>query len=176
MKKKYLLILLLPLFILLLTGCGEKKDTTKTIPLIDPAFGYATTFKYEANENFSDVKKIEGGASQEIEFENEDLDVEFQMYYTKMSKTSYDRSKEIRSAQKYYKEYKFGKYEAYAYGEYADKINLNILLGVDSTETAKLIFVEINRIDTNDKVIVADVLDKDLNKFFNSIESNEVDQ
>ena len=142
----------------------------------DPVFGYETVFKYEPTENYSEVKTNEGGASKEIEFKNEDKDVEFQMYYTKMSKTSYDRSKETRSKQKYYKEYKYGKYETYAYGEYSSGLYLNILLGVDSTETAKILFVSIDRIDTNENVVVADVVDKELKDFFNSIEVNEVDE
>ena len=175
MKKKLLFILLLPVFILLLTGC-EEKDNRKTITLSDSIYGYETYFKYDAKENFSEVKKIEGGASQEIEFKNEDKDVSFQMYYTKMRKTSYERTEEARSKQKYYKKYKFGKYEAYAYGEYADKLYLNIVLGVDSTENVKILFVSIDRLDTNDNVVVANVVDKDLKDFFNSIEVMEIDQ
>lgn len=175
MKKKILLVLLLPLFILVLTGC-EKKDDRKTISLIDPVFGYETVFKYDKKENFSDLKTDDSGASKEITFKNEDLDVEFQMYYTRMSKKSYDTSRETRSKQKYFKEYKYGKYKAYAYGEYSSGLYLNILLGVDKTDTAKVLFVSIDRIDINEKVVVADVLDKELKDFFNSIEVFEVDQ
>ena len=175
MKKKLLFILLLPVFILLLTGC-EDKDNRKSITLADPVFGYDTTFKYNPKENFSEVKNIEGGASKEIEFENKDLDVEFQMYYTKMSKTSYDRSKETRSKQKYYKEYKFGEYDAYAYGEYSSGIYLNILIGVDGYKDAHILFVSIDRLDTNEEVVVAKLLDKELKDFFNSIEIVSVDQ
>lgn len=174
MKKKLLFIMLLPVFILLLTAC-EEKDTRKSIVLSDPVFGYETVFKYKEEENYSEVKTNEGGASTEITFENPDLDVEFQMYYTQMSKTSYDKSKEIRTNQKYYKEYKYGKYEAYAYGEYSSGIYLNILLGVDSTDTAKILFVSIDRLDTNEDIIVAKLLDKELKTFFNSIEVNSVD-
>ena len=97
------------------------------------------------------------------------------MYYTQMSKTSYDKSKEIRTNQKYYKEYKYGKYDAYAYGDYSSGIYLNILLGVDSTDTAKILFVSIDRLDTNEDIIVAKLLDKELKTFFNSIEVNSVD-
>ena len=176
MKKKVLLILLLPIILLGLTGCGEKQDNRKSISLIDPVFGYETTFKYDPQEKFSDVKKEEGGASKEITFKNEDLDVEFQMYYTKMMKSSYDRSKETRSNQKYFKEYKFGKYKAYAYGEYSSGIYLNILIGVDKTETAHILFVSIDRLDNNENIVVADVLDKQLKEFFNSIQIYEVDQ
>lgn len=175
MKKKILLVLLLPIIIIGLTGCGEKKDTRKSIKLADPVFGFETVFKYDEKENFTNIKTKEGGASKEISFENSDLDVEFQMYYTKMSKTSYDKSKEIRANQKNYKEYKYGKYNAYAYGEYSSGLYLNILLGVDSTDTAKILFVSIDRLDTNEDVIVANVLDKDLKDFFNSIEVNEID-
>jgi len=175
MKKKLLFILLLPVFILLLTGC-EEKDNRKSITLVDPVFGYETVFKYNPEENYSEVKTNDGGASKEIEFENPDLDVEFDMYYTRMSKTSYDRTKEIRANQKYYKEYKFGEYEAYAYGESSSGVNINILLGVDSTDTAKILFVAIDRIDTNEKVVVPKLLNKELKDFFSSIEVYEVDE
>lgn len=175
MKKKLLFILLLPVFILLLTGC-EEKDTRKSISLTDPVFGYETVFKYNKDEKYSEVKTNEGGLSKEIEFENPDFDVEFQMYYTKMMKKSYDETKKIRANQKYYKEYKFGKYEAYSYGEYSSGIYLNILLGVDSTDTAKILFVSIDRLDANEDIVVAKLLDKELKDFFNSIEVNEVDQ
>lgn len=174
MKKKLLFVLLLPVFILLLTGC-EEKDTRKSITLTDPVFGYETVFKYNENENYSEVKTDESGASKEITFENPDLDVEFDMYYTKMSKSSYDRSKEVRSKQKYYKEYKFGEFDAYAYGEYSSGIYLNILLDVDSTEMAKILFVSIDRLDTNEDVVVSKLLDKELKDFFNSIVVMEVD-
>ena len=180
MKKKILLLLVLvPALLLIVTGCDKEKEPVqkeekKKIILKDSTFGYETIFKYDKEEKYSDVKEIEGGASKEIEFENEDLDVEFQMYYTKMSKTSYDKTQETRSAQKYYKEYTFGKYKAYAYGEYSSGINLNILLDVDSTKTAKVIFVAIDRLDTNEEVVISDVLDKDLKDLFNSIEVNSL--
>ena len=176
MKKKLLLILLLPILLLGLTGCGEKKDNRKSIYLTDLTFGYSTEFKYDPKENFSEVKTEEGGLSKEFTFENKDLDVEFQMYYTKMSKTSYDRSKETRSKQKYYKEYKFGEYEAYAYGEYSSGLYLNILIGVDGYKDAHILFVSIDRLDTNEDVVVANVVDKELKDFFNSIEINSIDQ
>ena len=178
-KKLLLLIILLPALLLTVTGCDKEKEPIqkeekKEITLSDSTFGYETKFKYDKDENYSDVEENLGGASTEIEFENKDLDVEFQMYYTKMSKTSYEKTQETRSAQKYYKEYTYGKYKAYAYGESSSGININILLDVDSTETAKVIFVAIDRLDTNEEVVVADVLDKDLKDFFNSIEVNSL--
>lgn len=180
MKKKLLLLfLLLPTLLLVVTGCNKEKEPVEKeekekITLKDSAFGYETIFKYDKGEKYSEVEEDNGGASTEISFENEDLDVEFQMYYTKMSKSSYDKTKETRSAQKYYKEYTYGKYKAYAYGESSSGINLNILLDVDDTDTAKLIFVAIDRLDTNEDIVVADVLDKDLKDLFNSIEVNSL--
>ena len=176
MKKILLLVLLFPIIILGLTGCKEKKDNRKSISLIDPVFGYETVFKYDQKENFSNLKTNEGGVSKEITFENEELDVSFQMYYTKLMKSSYDKSKEVRSKQKYYKEYKFNKYEAYSYGDYTSGIYLNILIDIDSTDTAKILFVSIDRLDSNQNIIVADVLNKELKDFFNSIEVFEIDQ
>lgn len=49
--------MLLPVFILLLAAC-EEKDTRKSIDLSEPVFGYETVFKYNQEENFSEVKKI----------------------------------------------------------------------------------------------------------------------
>lgn len=170
--KKLLIVIVLLLSVFIITGCEEEKEK---ISLVDPVFGYETVFKYDKKDNFSNIKKDDSGVSKSITFENKDLDVEFQMYYTRLLKKSYDISKETRSKQKYYKEYKFGKYEAYAYGESSSGLYLNILLGVDKTETAKALFVSIDRIDSNQNIVVGEVLDKYLIKFFNTIEVMEVD-
>jgi hypothetical protein len=132
--------------------------------------GYTTTFKYDKDENYSNVKEDNSGASTAITFKNEDLDIEVEMYYNKMRSATYDASEKTRSAQKYYKEYKFGDYEAYAYGEYDDSINLNVLLGMDD-EDAAVLFVSIERLDNNKDVVIADVLDgKKLQDLFKSME------
>ena len=177
MKKKVLLLLLIPALVLTMTACSEKKEKepekkiTKTIELSDSKLGFTTTFKYDVDEKFSNVEEDDGGASTAITFENEDLDVEFEMYYTKMRKTTYNETETTRSAQKYYKEYKFGDYEAYAYSEYDDKVYLNVLLGIDEDENAEVLFVSIERIDNNEEVIVPNVLaGKTLQNFFKSME------
>ena len=170
--KKLLILIVLILPVIILTGCeGEKEKIT----LADPVFGYETVFKYDKKENYNSILQERGGASNSVSFKNRDLDVEFQMYYTKMSKDNYNNSKKIRLNQKYYQEYKFGKYEAYSYGSYSSGLYLNILLGVDNN-TAKALFVSIDRIDNNESVVVKDVLDKELMEFFNSIEVNSIDQ
>ena len=176
MNRKWIYLLLIPL-LLVTTACGKThegeatdKKLTKKIELVDSKLGFTTTFTYDAEEDFKDVEEETGGASKSITFKNEDLDVEFEMYYTTMRTATYNDTEKARSAQKYYKEYTFGDYEAYAYSEYDDKINLNILLGISEEDMAEVLFVSIERIDTNEDVIVADVLEKKLKNFFSSME------
>jgi hypothetical protein len=175
-KKIFLMLLILPALLVMLTGCEKKTKTTddnankkEKIEIMDEKMGVKTTFEYNKND-FSNFKEDNSGASPEITFENEKSDIEFQMYHTSMSKKSYDISKSTRSAQKYYKEYKFGKYEAYAYGEYSSGLNLNILVNVDDEDYTNVLFVAIDRIDSNEDVVVADVFEeKVIQDFFNSI-------
>ena len=177
MNKKYLLLLLLIPLLFITTACdktheGKAKDKklTKTIELVDSNLGFNTTFTYDAEEKYSDVTEETGGKSTEISFKNEEYDVTFQMYYTTMRTTTYNETEKTRSAQEYYKEYKFGDYEAYAYSEYPDRINLNILLGIEDDDTADVLFVAIERIDNNEEIVVPTVLDEKLKKFFDTLE------
>jgi len=177
MKRKILLLLLIPAVLILVTGCNKKNETDKkqkdnnkaTIDLFDEKMGIKSTFTYNKNDNFTDFKKEEGGASKSMTFRNENLDVKFEMYYNIMTKTTYETSQSIRTAQKYYKEYKFGKYEAYAYGEYDDGLYLNILVN-DDNDTLNVLFVSIDRIDNNKEVIVSKVVDEEIiQDFFKSM-------
>lgn len=176
MKKVILLLLLIPV-LLATTACGEThegnvkdKKLTKTIELSDKKLGFTTTFTYDADQKFTNVEEQTGGASNAITFENEELDVEFEMYYNTMHTATYNDSQKIRSSQKYYKEYQFGDYDAYAYGEYADNLKLNVLLGIDGDDMAEVLFVSIDRLDVNDEVVVSEIFDKSLQEFFNSME------
>ena len=175
MKNKiYLLLLLLIPTFFLLTACNKQKTTgtNKTIiELHDKKLNYKTTFTVENGEKYSDVVIDEtGGASAVLTFRNETLDVEFEMYYNKLLKQTYDSTKKGRSSQKYYKEYKFGECEAYAYGNYDDKIYLNIILDKENDDRLITLFVSIERIDTDKNVIISSLLkEKDLQNLFNSI-------
>ena len=178
MKKIIISIVMVASLLLLVTGC-EKKEKTKEKPqetgmstaeLFDEKMGINTKFSYNATDNFTEFEKEDGGASKSMTFKNEDLDVKFEMYYNVMTKTSYDKSQETRSAQKYYKEYKFGEYAAYVYGEYDDGLYLNILANVDNFDNASVLFVSIDRIDNNKEVIVSDVFaENTIQDFFNSM-------
>ncbi len=181
-KKIAIILLMVTVFSILLTGCDKKQETkqkennTKTITLTDDKFGYKTTFTYDKEENYSEVEEEDEGRSKEISFKNEDLDLSYQMYYTDMYQDSYQKTQETRKAQKYYKEYKFGKYEAYAYGEYSSGLYLNILLETDKEEDkAKILFVSIDRIDSNQDIVVADVVaDTKVQEFFNSLKLEKI--
>lgn len=181
-KKIIIILLMTSILSLTLTGCDKKQEnktkenSTKTITLTDNNFGYKTTFTYNKEEKYSEVEEENGGKSKEISFENEDLDLSYQMYYTDMYQNRYKETQETRKAQKYYKEYKFGKYEAYAYGEYSSGLYLNILLETDKEEDkAKILFVSIDRLDSNQDIVVADVVaDKKVQDFFNSLKFEKI--
>lgn len=174
MKKKLLLcLLLIPALLVVVTGCGNKKEVVeqRNIELTDKDFGYSTVFTFAKEENYTEPEEDHGGRTTEITFKNEDLDVSFEMYYTDMRTTTYKDSQKTRSEQKYYKEYKFGDYEAYAYGNYSSGLYLNILIDTDKEkDMAKVLFVSIDRLDVNEEVVVADVLaGEKLQEFFNSM-------
>lgn len=178
MRKKLLFLLLIPLLVLTLTACDKKeekkketKDDKKSIVLEDTGFGYKTTFKYDKKEKFTEPEEETGGRSTQITFNNEDMNLEFEMYYTDMYSKSYDTTKETRSKQKYYKEYTFGKYQAYVYGEYDTGLNMNILLETDKDEDkAKILFVAIDKMDINKEKSVSEIVEEqEVQDFFNSI-------
>lgn len=169
MKNKLFILLLIPVLVLTLTACTKKEGNTtneKKLELVDSNYG-TTTFIID--DTYTEIEESKGGASTELEFENETLDLDYDMYYTTMRKASYNTSKETRSKQKYYKEYKFGNYEGYAYGEYTSSMNLNIILSEDG-EDYTVLFVSIDRHDSNEKKIVSDIIaEKETQSFLNSI-------
>ena len=182
MKKKIGIICLI-IIMIIVTGCKkeEKKEpvkkkekNTKTIELVDERLGYQTTFTYDKKEKFTDIQYYDEGASKEITFKNEELDLEFQMYYTTMTMTSYENSEQARANQTYYKKYKFGKYEAYAYSNYDSSLNMNILLNKTESDMAEILFVSMERIDANKEVIVLEVVDNQLQSFYNSIKFKKI--
>ncbi len=175
MKKKILILLLIPIIFIGLTGCGktniEKKDDgKKSIVLEDKKLGLKTTFKYEDKLNISDIEFSDEGASKSVEFDMEDQDAEVEMYYTSMSDTSYKNSQDIRSKQKHYKEYKFGKYKGYAFSEYDSNLKLNIILNENDNKMYDVLFVDIERLDTDQTIIMSEIFDnEEFQELFNSI-------
>ena len=175
MKKKILIILLIPIILIGLSGCGktnnnEKKDSDKKLVLADKKLGLKTTFNYNDKTNITDIEYDTDGASKELTFVMEDQDAEIQMYYTSMSDNMYNTTQETRSKQKYYKEYKFGKYKAYAYSEYGSTVKLSILLKANENKMYDILFVDMQRLDTDESIIMAEVLEKEeLQELFKSM-------
>ncbi len=178
MKKVFgLLLCIIALFAI--TGCGKEEKTKKDleqIVLADETLHYETIFTYEKGKNYSDIEEDDSGKYGEISFKNEDLDLSFEMYYTESRTTTYNETKEARSKQKYFKEYKFGEFDAYAYGESDSNLKLSIFLEEElDTGLARSIFVSIDRLDVNEDVIVADVVaDKEVQSLLNSIELKRI--
>ena len=179
MRKKLLLILLIPV-LLLITACDKTKikneeETGEKIVLEDKKLGFKTTFSYDKKEKYSDVEIENGDASAELTFENEELDIQFDMYYNTMTIETYQSTQKTRSAQKYYKEYKFGDYDAYAYGNYDSGLYISILLKEETNKMADVLFVSIDRIDNDKEVIVSDVVaGEQVQKLFNSIKFEKI--
>ena len=179
--KKYLLLLLIPVLLFGMTACDKKETTKKNaqekIVLEDSKLGFKTTFFYDKGENYSNLEvDKDSGASTAITFNNEDLDLDFQMYYNTMRTATYKDSQTARSKQKYYKEYKFGEYEAYVYGEYDSGLYMNILLKTEENDMADVLFVSIDRHDSDPDTIVSEVVaQKDVQKFFKSIKFEKIE-
>lgn len=170
MKKKFLFVsvLLIGLFI---TGCG--KTPKETITIKDNSLKYKTTFEYDKEDGFKFKKKVKGGKYSEIEFTNKKENLKYDMYYSKSTSTTADNIKKNRKNNRYYKEYKFGEYDAYVYGEYNDNLYLIITLKSDMKEKENIeLFVSIEQINYKKEEVVFDIFNKKTNQeFFKSIKN-----
>ena len=126
MKKRLLLVVLMGICLLGITGCGgsSNKDM-ESIKLTDESLKLTTTFQYDKKDGFKFEKNVTGGKFAEIEFSNEKLNLYFDVYYTEYSTATAKANKDHFSEDTYFKEYKFGDYEAYSYG--LDKNNLYLI-------------------------------------------------
>ena len=163
--KRLLVITLLSC--LLLTGCSKKE----TINIKDDKLNYSTTFSYEKEDGFKFDKEIEGGKYKEVEFTNKKLNLSFDMYYSTNTLETYKSLKDIRSHNKYYKEYKFNEYDAYVSGDNDSNLDLIILLKEDMKENETIeLFSSINQIKNKKGEVVFDTFNKDeVLNFFKSI-------
>lgn len=173
MKKKCLLLLLIPVLVMCLTACtsinGTSKDG-KTITLEDSKYG-KTTFTYDKKLNYSDFKEGKGGASKEITFKNTDLNIKVQMYYNKMKAASYDETKKSRMTQTYYKDMVFNNNPGYFYSNDRNSGNINVVLYTDSkTSDTTVLFVAVEKIDNKKDTDMFSMLDsEDIYNLFNSM-------
>ena len=175
MKKVLILFLIILVPVLFITGCGKdnkEKTEYKTIELYDKDYGFKTTFKYDSSISFKDVEYYDKGKSRELEFEGEELGIDFSMYYTDSSKKIADDVKESRSDKNYYKEFNFNGHDAYCYGDYDDTLYLIINLKEDKNNVEYDLFVSMESKDVD--TVVYDVFTQNtLQEFFKSIEFKE---
>ena len=174
MKKKILFVSVLLFGIFILTGCG--KVPKEKITIKDKTLKYTTTFEYDKEDGFKFKKNVDGGRFSEIEFTNEKENLEYDMYYVESTSTTAESVKKNRKDKKYFKEYKFGEYDAYTYGDYDDNLYLIIVLKSDTKEKRNTeLFVSIEQINYKKDQKVFDIFNDETNqKFFKSIK-NTVD-
>ena len=170
MKKK-LFSLLIGLFaVILITGCGAKKIDKEEISLKDDTLKYKTTFEFEKADGFKLEKEETGGKYKEIIMKNELENLKFDMYYSDNSDDAYKSLKEDRSTKKNYKEYKYGKYDAYVYSDYDSDLNLIIKLTDEKNKVISL-YVYIETINFDNSDVVYEMFNREvIQNFFNSIE------
>lgn len=177
MKKNILVSLLLIICALILTGCNSKVPK-ETISLSDSTLKYTTTFEYNKEDGFGSVTKKTGGRFSEIEFKNEKENLIFDMYYSETTDiTAKNIKKNRKDNQKYYKEYKFGEYDAYIYSNNDDNLYIVITLKEDIKEHKEVdLFTSIEIINNDKDIVIFDEFNKNdiIKNFFKSIK-NTVD-
>jgi len=178
MKHKILILLMIPI-LLLVTACNDVKtkenDDSKKIEIIDQTKQIETTFSYDKKIGFSEISTYNND-SPTIEFDCVKLDIDFQMSYKELDTNIYEDTQKNRKNKKYYKEYTFGKYEAYVYGDYENNITMNIHLRKQDKSSIILV-VTMNRLDSDENIVIADILDdKELQDFFNTIEVKRIEK
>ena len=176
MKKK-LFLLLIPL--LFITACGKanikEEANSSKITLLDKKKGIETTFTYDKKLDFSEIYTHQDQESPSIEFDNINLDIDFEMIYKEVNTDSYLEAQKNRKNKKYYKEYTFGNYTAYIYGDYDDNIIININVKKNK-DTSIILVITMNRLDSDENTILAEVLeDRDLQEFFKTIKVENVE-
>ncbi len=176
MKKGYML-LLLPMT-LLLSGCGNttintnNNDGLNKIEIYDEEKGFKTTFSYDESVNYSKVEKDDEDDITAYEFINDDLDVEIQMFYVDLDYATYNNIQLSHKNEVNYKEYAFNNFDGYTFGQLDEELDLYIILNDDKEKkNYNLLYVTINRMDQDEKIVVREVFDeKELQALFDTID------
>lgn len=174
MKKRYIL-LLLPL-ILILSGCGSNNvnstdnNTLNKIELYDEEKGFKTTFSYDENVHYSDVEKDDEDDMVAYEFDNDDLDVELQMFYLSIDYDTYNNLLASHTKDINFKKYVFNNFDGYTFGNLNEELELYIILNDNKKDHMyNLLYTIISRMDQDEKIIVRDVFNgKELQALFDS--------
>lgn len=162
--KKRILILLLILLSFSTTACvksNKNNPNKKSITITDKDNNYKTTFYYDKKEKYTKPVINYSEQNNEVTFTNKDLNIEFQMYYNVFPNDSYKAAKEARKDQKYYQDYKFGKYKGYTYGNLDDVIYLNIYLDKKKEYGEIILFTTIKKADSSQKETIKELFDNE---------------
>ena len=178
MKHKLLILLMIPI-LLFVTGCND--TTTKVqekgtkLEITDQSKEIETTFTYDKKLGLSEITTYNNDSPM-IEFDCVKLDIDFQMSYKELDTSLYEDTQKNRKNKKYYKEYTFGKYEAYIYGDYENSVIMNIHVRKQDDKSIILV-ITMNRLDSDENVVIADVVEeKELQEFFNTIEVERIEK
>ena len=171
MKKKKTVFILLLLFIVLLQigiimfFCFNYFNKN-TIELYDDNAGLKALFRFNKDYKYilTSVDNINGKYS-EIHVKNEDLNIDFDAYFSETSKEEYYDTKESRKERRIFREYKFGNYDAYLYANDIYDAYLTILLNDSYSIT-----INIGRLDETKEFDLEKILEaKEFIDFFKSI-------
>ena len=175
MKKKILSVLLMTIMFFGLTGCGGNSADKDKLTYKDDSLKLTSEFEYNKDDGFEFVKNVPDGRFAEIEFRNKKENLYFDMYYTETSKEQIEILKNDRKEKKYFKEYKFDKYDAYVYSDFESNLYLIVDLK-ENKDTNSLIelFVGIELEEFDKDAVVFDIFNKDIiYNFFSSIKITE---
>lgn len=174
MHKKLLWVCLIMSILFITSACSKPVEEeqkvnayVKTYTLSDSKLGFTTTFEltYDSSDEYSDVIEED---SEKVTITLEEENAELVMEYLVMNIPTYNATETNAATTKNYKEYTFGDYEAFLYGN--EEAKLNILLGLDD-EKAETIVVQINSLDKDEKIDAKKIIEKkEINDFFNSME------
>lgn len=160
--KKILIIILTLIIIFSTTACGtinKNNKNKKEISIVDENKNLEAKLFYNKKEKYTKPVTNYRGNTREITFSNKDLNLEFQTYFTTFTTDSYKVSKKTRESQKYYAEYKFGKYKAYTYSNLDDVLYLNVYLGKKKEYGEIILYASIKKIDNTKKESVKELFD-----------------
>lgn len=171
MKKRYLFGLLI-LMIIILGGCGKKKESFKTFELVDENNGLRTSFKYKDSSDY-EIKKPESEVYPVISLYNESDNYYIDFTYIDFSPEQYDGLKnEIKENDKIkVEDVKYGDYEGFMYVDEWDTMEMYLILNRVYDDFMYVLRVDMYPVDIDAEHDIKTVYElEDIQNIFKSIE------
>ncbi len=176
-------ILFAALALLLITGCGEKKENnnqdtkipdkkeeTSELVILDSKTGYTTTFTYPNEKKYSIKKTIDTGKFVNVVFEIPEKNLSFDVYYFESTTSSYDTLMENRKGSKGFKEYKWNSYSGYTYNGDKYSVDFNIFLSkIEDTNNMVGLFGTVEYIDYSKANVLEDFNSEEVQNLLNTV-------